>query len=93
MAPPHSSALDSMRKRAAESERLDAIMTAISAYLNSHPDASDTLAGIGDGWLNDSAGHSPDDVARALDKLVAQGRIEKQALPNGELVYRRSHAG
>ncbi|OIO59468.1 MAG: hypothetical protein COX57_02900 [Alphaproteobacteria bacterium CG_4_10_14_0_2_um_filter_63_37] len=64
---------------------------AISRYLASRPDASETLEGVARWWLlrqryNDSL----DLVQQALDRLVAQGEVVCQNTNGGQVMYRRS---
>jgi len=68
------------------------IMKALLAYLRNHPKAADTLEGISKWWLPRDEARSRDDVARALEKLVAQGRIEKHVAPDGRRLFRRRRA-
>jgi hypothetical protein len=67
-------------------------MKGVVAYLRDHPKAADTLEGINQWWLPKDEARSRDDVARALEKLVAQGRIEKHVAPEGRRLFRRRRA-
>lgn len=60
----------------------------ILRYLEEHPRASDTAAGIGERWLPE-AGMNEDVgmVESVLDELVDAGRIRLIELPDGGRAY------
>lgn len=73
-------------------EQVANLQAAILRYLADHPDAADTARGIARYWTSEEATPRtepppPDTVQRALDALVAQGRIACATLAGGERVY------
>lgn len=64
---------------------------AILQYLNNHPKAADTQDGIGKWWL---AGIHPkpsaDVLQKALDELLAAGKIGCSRLVDGSIVYEKA---
>ena len=70
--------------------RLDAqrISEQIVRYLAEHPQAADTIDGIGSWWLP-KASLDTQAVRTAVDALVLQGRLQKKVLPDGTVVYFR----
>ena len=72
-------------------ERLAA---AIEAYLARWPRAADTEQGIAEWWLRDAGiAACADEVARALDALVARGVVRRIDLPDGTCIYGSAAAG
>ncbi len=65
------------------------VAKALRAYLRAHPQAADTLEGIREGWLPPGDAPGRDEVSRALEKLVAQGQLEKHISPDGRRLYRK----
>jgi Fe2+ or Zn2+ uptake regulation protein len=64
------------------------IQTILLGYLEDHPGALDTAAGIQQWWLWRRVGqYSVDRVERALDHLVAAGFIQTVALDDGQAAY------
>jgi hypothetical protein len=65
-------------------------MNLIRNYLDLHPEAADTVAGVRC-WLQTFGyGHEKIDVVQcALDLLVARGEITCEPLPGGKGYYRR----
>jgi hypothetical protein len=60
----------------------------ILEYLRDHPRAGDTLEGIVEWWLpRQRYEHSVLRIQRALDDLVATGRVAKTGLPDGTAFY------
>lgn len=59
----------------------------ITAYLEKHPGAADTVAGICDWWL---PGVPVPLVQEALDDLVSQGLMKRQDVPGSRPVYSRA---
>lgn len=73
-----------------EPEAVERILAEIRRYLAAHPSATDTAAGIMRWWLHsdpDAAG-SLADIERALERLEAEGELERCAAPDGRLAYR-----
>ena len=81
-----------MTRPNADDAQLQTLAAAVVAYLEVHPNASDTLEGIHRWWLTSDLPHSTADVARVLEQLCAQGKIEVCPTPDGKSVFRRSHA-
>jgi hypothetical protein len=66
----------------------------IAGYLSSHSNAADTVEGITNWWLTSAKGQAnQSQVQKALDYLVASGRVEKKEVGKGALVYRKRLAG
>ncbi len=64
-------------------------MQAILAYLERWPQAADSQRGIGQWWLPAmGADVPPADLALALERLVAQHRLQRTQLPDGSCIYR-----
>ena len=75
-------------------ERPDAratrVMQAIRSYLSQHPDAADSEQGIAEWWLPSMhVDASVAEVAVALQHLHRTGVVERQVLPDGQVIYRR----
>ena len=71
---------------------LDAVMRALSDYVQQHPAAADTELGITQWWL---AGYGlsacPELVVKALEQLAQQGVMERVELGAGRRVWRARH--
>ena len=65
----------------------------ILAYLNAHPQASDSLEGIVSWWLPAQFGGARHSVQDSLDRLVSEGLVERTRLADGTIVYGRPHGG
>ncbi len=64
------------------------IERSILAYLQSHPQAADTLHGIVSWWLPRQRYESGClRIERALGALVARGKLRRNQLPGGEVLY------
>jgi hypothetical protein len=74
------------RERAA----VERTLVEIRRYLAAHPGATDTVAGIMSWWLHEepSAAGSLADVESALDRLEADGEVERVPARDGRLAYR-----
>jgi hypothetical protein len=74
------------RERAA----VDRTLVEIRRYLAAHPDAADTVGGIMDWWLHEEpeAAGSLADVEWALERLEAEGEVERVAARDGRVAYR-----
>jgi len=71
-------------------EAVERILAEVRRYIAAHPSATDTAAGIMRRWLHadpDAAG-SIADIERALERLEADGVVERIATPNGRVAYR-----
>lgn len=53
------------------------------AYLASHPQAADSLAGVVRWWVGDDSAPSVEQVRRALDRLVDDGMLRRERLADG----------
>ena len=60
----------------------------ILEYLREHPNASDTLEGILQWWINDYVRYTPTQVHRALDRLVTAGALSVRFEQTGRALYR-----
>ena len=61
----------------------------ILTYLEKHPDAQDTLAGIVQGWLSGQGGkYKPAFVHEVVKDLVLEGTILESKTPGSDTVYR-----
>ena len=69
-------------------EEVGRLMKALLAWFRSHPKAADTLEGIDQGWLPQGEPRTREALAQALERLVAQGRVEKHVSPEGRRLYR-----
>lgn len=48
------------------------------AYLQRHPDSADTIEGIAGWWLKlKEIDHAVDEVAEALELLLAEGKVQE----------------
>jgi hypothetical protein len=74
------------RERAA----VERTLVEIRRYLAAHPGAADTVAGIMEWWLHEepAAAGSLADVEWALDRLEAEGEVERVAAQDGRVAYR-----
>ncbi len=60
----------------------------ISHYLESHPEAADTLKGVVSWWLDRQRyEYSYHMVKQALDHLVAEGKVAKHVTVGGGILY------
>lgn len=68
------------------SDEVAAIAQEIERYIESHPDAADSAAGIAAWWLRES--HSSLSIVEAaLDQLVREAVLQPARLPDGTVVY------
>lgn len=75
---------------ASSSQRLAEL---IEAYLARWPRAADTEQGIAEWWMRDAGVvASADEVASALDALLARGVVRRVQLPDGTRLYRSAAA-
>jgi hypothetical protein len=65
----------------------DDLAARILKYLKAHPNACDSADGIRQWWL-EGTGATLDEVSAALDRLVAEGRVERIQRDSRE-VFRR----
>ncbi len=69
-------------------ETVSEIAEQILSYLNSHPDASDTLEGIVKWWLmQQKIELAKADVEKALELLVSKHLAHKHIYPDGSIHY------
>lgn len=59
----------------------------ILAYLHAHPQASDSLEGIVSWWLPARFMGARESVQQSLDRLAAEGLVERTRLADGTVVY------
>jgi len=72
---------------------VEEIARQIVVYLDRHPNAADTFDGIHRWWLSRIRfEETACDVQAALDGLILRGRVVRQALPDGCLLYRNALA-
>ena len=64
----------------------------ILSYLARHREAADTAQGIAAWWLSDAPPVTVAVAESALTQLVEQGLVERQALPDGTVIYRGAWA-
>ncbi|MDN7179617.1 hypothetical protein M0D69_16805 [Caballeronia sp. SEWSISQ10-4 2] len=70
---------------------LSKLCSAVVGYLKRHPQAADTVRGIGNWWLPVARCHADARaLQRALDRLVGQGRVTRYALLDGTILYASS---
>lgn len=65
-------------------------MRELARYVDEHPHATDTFAGVRDFWvpaLSDAVG--ADVIQAALDALVAADMLQTRELPGGDVIYTR----
>ena len=71
------------------SDRVSRVASEIVLYLESHPDASDSLLGIRDWWLKSCPLMEGLAVLdEALERLVGAKVLERVSLPGGEHIFR-----
>lgn len=71
------------------SDPASVVASEIMRYLESHPDASDSLLGIRDWWLKRHPLLEGLDVLNeALERLVRAVVLERVSLPGGEYIFR-----
>lgn len=74
-------------------DRKNSVRDAVTAYLQRHPMASDSLAGICGWWLPaQGLGAGPDVVEPVLTALVADGLLERIQGAEGTVIYRAARA-
>lgn len=79
--------------RREENGELESAVREIERYLRAHPNASDTLQGVRDWWLEGLAAVLPLTVVQlALDRLVADRVVGARPIPGG-VVYGRIRQG
>jgi len=72
----------------AEDEGEMEIERSVLAYLHRHPQAADTLRGIVNWWLPRQRYESGCmRIERVLDRLVGEGQLHCDPLPDGEVLY------
>ncbi len=61
-------------------------------YLRKNPDAGDTLEGISKWWLNrEMIESSVDDVSGVIEKLIKEGKIQRQVTSEKKAIYKLSN--
>jgi Fe2+ or Zn2+ uptake regulation protein len=70
---------------------LTSLQRHILQYVAQHKQAAETTAGVTRVWLSRTpSARQIAKVKRALDELVEAGWMEKHALPDANIVYRRA---
>ena len=70
--------------------RIERIAAAIAEYLARHPNARDSARGIRDCWLPEALQGAPmEEVERALEMLVEDGRVETIAVLRNPTLFTR----
>jgi hypothetical protein len=73
---------------------VDEVAAEIRAYLDAHPDAADTLDGIVQWWIvHDRFMRGIQATGRAVERLVAEGRLEKICISEGRVIFRARRPG
>jgi hypothetical protein len=62
----------------------------VERYLEAHPEASDTAAGIAQWWLTRARFGDDPDVLPALELLIERGIVERLPLMGGTTLFRRA---
>jgi type II secretory pathway component PulM len=71
-----------------DNAEVQAIAMEIEQYLDRHPRSKDNLEGIRMWWLTTTAPAATIiHVERALERLVAQGAVVKESMPDQRIVY------
>ena len=69
------------------SDSTEPVEAALLAYLASHPQAADSLAGVARWWVGEDAAISVEQVRVALDRLVQSGALRRERLADGTEWY------
>jgi hypothetical protein len=75
--------------------RLVEVLETIMRYLDSHPDAADTVEGIAEWWLPRALCADVPLVEQALARLLGQGLVRRQSNIDRHVLYsaaRKPHA-
>jgi hypothetical protein len=76
-----------------EEQLADEVAQEILAYLDIHPDAADSIEGVVQWWIVQQRYlRGLHTVGRALDRLVAEGEVERVQGPDGRPLYRAGPA-
>jgi hypothetical protein len=68
---------------------IDQVAREIEEHVAAHPDAADTSEGIATWWIGRQRFLEAErTIEMALDRLVAQGRMERRRQPGGAVLYR-----
>jgi hypothetical protein len=65
----------------------DPVVSELLAYLQQHPQAADSLAGVARWWVGDDSRFPVESVQRALDSLVDDGALRRERLADGTEWY------
>jgi hypothetical protein len=69
-------------------KRIPEIAGEIVSYLTAHRKAADTLEGVAGWWITrHRVEESQKRVQEALDLLVAQGKVNREPLADGRMLY------
>ncbi|MBS1239918.1 MAG: hypothetical protein H6R45_624 [Proteobacteria bacterium] len=68
---------------------VETVVAGLQHYLAAHPEAADTLENIGDWWFTAcGSGIDKETVALALERLIEAGRLSKERLADGRVLFR-----
>jgi hypothetical protein len=77
-------------KRANDDSQIEGVALEVTRYLESHPEASDTIEGIAKWWLSrQRLEESTELVAQAVERLVLRGVVERHER-NGVALFRHA---
>lgn len=64
------------------------VLDALRRYLSDHPQACDSVDGIARWWLRGS--YAPQQVERALQRLLSEGFLVRHSASDGRVRWKRS---
>jgi hypothetical protein len=80
--------VDSAHQVSTEDDIVDRLAAAIARYVSAHPNASDTVEGVGRWWVAEEAARArTEQVEQALERLITAQRLTRRTLPDGRPVY------
>ena len=85
-------ALDSTKRCQMKRDQLTKLSTDIIGYLDSHPEAADSIEGIAKWWLPRDSQASKETIACAIKHLVDEGVLEEIEQKNSVIIYKRRSA-
>lgn len=73
-------------------QEIASIAQAIERYLSNHESAADSLENVAKWWLGHQRYHETmEDVRKALDYLVANGKVAKSLNIDGSYIYSKKN--